>query len=82
MEKQTYWKLKGFLAENNIKQKQVADLLGISIPAFNKRLNGTGTDFSVREARKICTTFNAGVELFFNQSVSKTLTEKKKSKDE
>lgn len=66
MEKQPYWKLKGFLAENNIKQKQVAALLGLSVPAFNKRLNGTGKDFSVREARKICTTYNADVEIFFN----------------
>ena len=64
LEKQPYWKLKGFLAENNIKQKQVAELLGISVPAFNKRLNGTGADFSIREARKICTTFNANVEIF------------------
>ncbi|MGG7176230.1 helix-turn-helix domain-containing protein [Clostridium paraputrificum] len=66
MEKQPYWKLKGFLAEKNIKQKQVADLLGISVPSFNKRLNGTGSDFSVREARKICKSFDASAEIFFN----------------
>lgn len=65
MERQAYWKLKGFLAEKNIKQKQVADILGISVPAFNKRLNGTGTDFSVKEARKICTEFNAEAGIFF-----------------
>jgi len=66
MEKQGYFKLKGFLVENNIKQKVVANMLGMSVPTFNKKLNGTGGDFSVREARTICKKLNADVEIFFN----------------
>lgn len=66
MNKQGYFKLKGFMAENNIKQKVVADMLGISVPTFNKKLNGTADDFSVTEARIICKKLNAGVEIFFN----------------
>lgn len=67
MEKQGYFKLKGFLAENNIKQKVVADMLGISVPTFNKKLNGTAGDFSVKEARVICQNLNANSDIFFNQ---------------
>jgi len=66
MEKQGYLKLKGFLAENNIKQKVVADMLGISVPTFNKKLNGTAGDFTVKEARIICQNLKAEVGVFFN----------------
>ena len=66
MDRQGYLKLKGFLVENNIKQKVVADMLGISVPTFNKKLNGTAGDFSVKEARIICKNLNADVEIFFN----------------
>lgn len=66
MEKQGYFKLKGFLAEKNIKQKVVADMLGISVPTFNKKLNGTAGDFSVSEARVICEKLNTDARIFFN----------------
>ncbi|MFQ8922389.1 MAG: helix-turn-helix domain-containing protein [Clostridium paraputrificum] len=65
MKKQGYLKLKGFLAENNIKQKVVADMLGISVPTFNKKLNGTAGDFGVREARIICKNLNVDEKVFF-----------------
>lgn len=65
MNKQGYSKLKGFLAENNIKQKVVADMLGISVPTFNKKLNGTAGDFSIKEARIICRELKADVNIFF-----------------
>ena len=38
MNKQGYFKLKRFMAENNIKQKVVADMLGTSVPKFNKKI--------------------------------------------
>ncbi|MCR1823785.1 helix-turn-helix domain-containing protein [Terrisporobacter muris] len=66
MTNQGYLKLKGFLVENNIKQKVVAEMLGISVPTFNKKLNGTAGDFSIREARIICKELKADVNIFFN----------------
>lgn len=65
MNKEGYFKLKGFLVENNIKQKAVAEMLGISVPTFNKKLNGTAGDFSVKEARIICEKLKADVNIFF-----------------
>ena len=65
MERQAYSKLKGVLVEKGIKQKQVAKLLGLSVPSLNKRINGTGSDFTITEARKICIEYNIESDIFF-----------------
>lgn len=66
MERVKYSKLKGFLVEKNIKQKDVAELLNMTISTFNKKLNGTGADFTMQEARLICMKYNVKAEIFFN----------------
>lgn len=66
MERGIYNKFKGYLVENNIKQKEVAELLEISVPTFNKKLNGTGSDFSIQDLRKICLTYKISADIFFN----------------
>ena len=38
-------KLKGYLAENGIKQQEIADLLGIDVKNVNQKLNGNLKDF-------------------------------------
>ena len=51
----SYAKLKGFLAEKNIQQQEVADLLSMSRTKLNLILNGKqGRDFSVQEMLAIC----------------------------
>lgn len=60
-----YLKLKAFLVESSIPQSEVAGLLGKSISAFNQKLNGTGGDFSIKEARKICDHYNLSMDEFF-----------------
>ena len=66
LQRATYNKFKGFLVENGIQQKEVAKLLNISVPTFNKKLNGTGSDFSIQVVKKICSTYNIKAEIFFN----------------
>lgn len=58
-------KLKGFFVENNIKQQEVADLLGISRSTFNLKLNGKGMDFTCTEVRKMCQKYNLNADIFF-----------------
>ncbi len=54
----SYSKLKGFLAEKNIPQQEVATLLGMSRNKLNLILNGKRSrDFSVQEMRLICETY-------------------------
>lgn len=66
LQRATYNKFKGFLVENGIQQKEVAKLLNISVPTFNKKLNGTGSDFSIQDVKKICSRYNIKAEIFFN----------------
>lgn len=48
---QPYRKIKAFLVENNISQKELGEILEKSQSAINQKLNGTGGDFSLQEAR-------------------------------
>lgn len=60
-----YVKFKAFLVENNIKQEEIAILLGKSKSALNQNLNGTGGDFSVKELRIIMRTYKISIDEFF-----------------
>ncbi len=62
---QPYLKFKAFLIENNIKQRDVADLLKKSISALNQNLNGTGGDFSLEEIRILCREYNISADDYF-----------------
>lgn len=68
---QPYYKFRTLLQEKGIKQKEVAELIGKGVSAFNQNLNGTGTDFSVSEVRLICKTYSISADEFFiNNTVS------------
>lgn len=64
--KQPYNKFKGYLAENNILQKEIARMINVSQATLSKRLNGKGGDFTVQDLKKICTYLNIKAEIFFN----------------
>lgn len=59
-----YLKFKAWLVENNIKQKDVADLLEISIENLNAKVNGK-QNFTLAQVKKICETYNISADLFF-----------------
>jgi transcriptional regulator with XRE-family HTH domain len=60
-----YTKFKAFLVENNINQREVAELLGKSLSALNQNINGTGGDFSIAELRVICERYNISADEYF-----------------
>jgi len=60
-----YSKFKAFLVENNIHQREVAEMLGKSVSALNQNLNGTGGDFSLDELRVLCRNFNISADDYF-----------------
>jgi transcriptional regulator with XRE-family HTH domain len=60
-----YSKFKAFMEENQIKQSQLADLLGKSKSCINQNLNGTGGDFSMSDIRKICNEYGISSDKYF-----------------
>ena len=63
--REPYMKFKGYLVENRIQQVEVANLLGMSKASINKKLNGTGSDFSVQDLKKICIKYSISADKFF-----------------
>ena len=66
-EREPYFKFKGYLAENNIQQKEIANIINISQATLSKRLNAKGGDFTIQDLKKICDKLNVNAEIFFNQ---------------
>lgn len=60
-----YSKFKAFLAQNGIRQTEVAKLLGKSKSALNQNINGTGGDFSLQEVRLLCKYFQISADDYF-----------------
>lgn len=54
---------KGWMAENNIKQSEIAELLGISIQSVNLKVNGK-LDFSLPQVRLICERYGVSADIF------------------
>lgn len=65
MNNKAYNKFKGYLVENDIRQEEVADFLGITRTTFNTKLNRNGLDFSLSEVRKLCAKYNLDANDFF-----------------
>lgn len=59
-----YGKFKGFLASNGIKQREVADLIGISQEAMSMKISGKMA-FTVEQVRKICDRYGLSADLYF-----------------
>lgn len=56
-------KFKGWLAEHNIKQGEIAKLLEQSLTATNMKINGK-YDFKVSEVRLLCKTYGVDANIF------------------
>ncbi len=60
-----YRKLKGYFVAHGIKSSEVADLLGISISTFYRKINRTDSDFTIPEAALLCQTYSLDANEFF-----------------
>ena len=61
-----YIRLKQFLIERNIKNKDVASQIGISESSFSKKINTKkGSDFNLNQVRKICKLYNLDPNIYF-----------------
>ena len=69
-----YSKLKGLMVEKNITQKELAQILQMSITTLNFKINGK-SDFNVKEAKKISNFFGKTIEeIFYIDEINKTKT--------
>lgn len=59
-----YNKLKGLMTERQIKQEELAKILGISVSTFNFKINGK-SDFFIREGKAIAEYFDCTMEYIF-----------------
>jgi len=57
-------RFKGYMAINNIKQTEIAELLDISIQSVNKKVNGK-EDFTLPQIRTLCQHFSISADDFF-----------------
>lgn len=67
--------LKSLREENDLTQEFLANLIGVSLPNYCKKENGT-IKISLKEARIIAKFFNKTIEeIFFDNDVSKIDTQ-------
>ncbi|MDP4160340.1 MAG: helix-turn-helix transcriptional regulator [Bacillota bacterium] len=64
-----YLKLKGLLAEKDLTQKYLAELLGLSPVTINQKINGS-LEFTYTEVETICTDLKVSTEILRSQEVS------------
>lgn len=60
-----YLELKGWMASHNISQVEMAKVLGTTPNYVNKKINGTGPDFKLSEARRLAATLKIPIDIFF-----------------
>lgn len=58
------YKFKGYCAEHNIKQSEVAEVLKISLANVNKKLNGK-EPFTLQQVQKLCKHYNISADKYF-----------------
>lgn len=63
-----HFKFKGFLSENHIKQRNIADLLNLSPVTINQKINGS-LHFSWGEVEKICDEYGIMPEIFLTRKL-------------
>lgn len=56
-------KFKAWMAENRISQKEIMELLDLSMTSINKKVNGK-EDFTLPQIRIICDKYNISSEIF------------------
>lgn len=57
-------KFKGYCAENNISQKEIADILNITIQNANAKLNGR-QDFTLSQVKILCQHYGISADIYF-----------------
>lgn len=67
--REPYFKLKGWMVEHSISQQDIANVLNTTPNNVNKKINGTGSDFRLNEARKLVSKFHMPMSLFFDVKV-------------
>ena len=67
-------KFKGYCAANNISQKEISELLGITIQSANAKLNGR-QDFTTPQVRTLCTHYGISADYYFFPESCKNVTE-------
>lgn len=58
------YKFKAYCVENGIKQKELADLLGLSISNVNSKLNGR-LKWTLEQVKIITQTYGISADLYF-----------------
>lgn len=56
-------KFKGWMAENQISQRELMELLDLSMTSVNKKVNGK-EDFSLAQIRIICEKYKLSSDIF------------------
>lgn len=54
---------KGWMAENNVRQTEIAELLDISLQSVNLKVNGK-QDFTLPQVKKICERYGISADIF------------------
>jgi DNA-binding XRE family transcriptional regulator len=74
MRKNPNFKLKALRLEYNLKQADLAKLLGMGETTYNRKENGI-TEFTESEMKKVCNIFGKKPdEIFFRDDVTKNIT--------
>mgnify|MGYP000853289688 CR=1 FL=1 len=63
--KKPFYKLKGYLAENGIKQRDLARQIGMSEVSLSQKINRAGSTFTIDEVKKICEVLGISADDFF-----------------
>lgn len=59
---------KGWCVARGIRQKEIADLLGLGIQSVNNKLNGK-EDFTLPQIKTICTHYNISADIFLDDEL-------------
>ena len=57
-------KFKAFCVENNIRQREIADVLGITVSRANRKLNGKDP-FTLEQVKTLCKTYSLSADIYF-----------------
>lgn len=59
---------KGWCVSRGIRQKEIADLLGLGIQSVNNKLNGK-EEFTLPQIKTICKHYNISADIFLDEEL-------------
>ncbi|MCZ8541992.1 helix-turn-helix transcriptional regulator [Psychrobacillus psychrodurans] len=65
MNRDSFKKLQLFLVEKNIKQKELAEKVGIPAVSLNQKIHRNGSSFTLEEASRICEYLDLSLDEYF-----------------